>query len=322
MLKRRDFAAVTAIGALFAGQALAQTSRLTTVFVPFPVGGALDNVARLLTQRITEQAGESFAIDNRVGANGMIGSKAAAKAKADGKTILIADGAGFTINPFLYPVDPTFSSERDLRPLRTLVTQPMVLVVRPSHPSSTVGDFIALAKKDLVTYSTAGVGTSGHLTMSFLSSVTGGLKLSHIPYRGGPQATQAVLAGEVHALFDTLPNVLPFIKRGDLKVLAISSGERSPLLPQVPTMVELGFPGFVVENRFFVWVPVDTPDDAAKKVDAMFEAAIKDPTVNERLRAMAFLPLPTTAEAESRKWLVANKNIWQKVIKDHNIQPE
>lgn len=202
MLNGKKLGALAVLGALFMSQTMAQPSGITTIVVPFPVGGALDAAARVLTQKVNDKSGESFVVENKVGANGMIGAKAAAKAKPDGKTILIADGAVVTINPFLYPADSTFSAERDLRPVRTIATQPMALVVKPSFPANSVNDFIALARKELLTYSTAGIGTSGHLTMSYLSSVTGGLKLSHIPYRGGPQATQALLAGEVNAMFD------------------------------------------------------------------------------------------------------------------------
>ena len=314
--------AVLLLGAVFSHQALAQPANATTVVVPFPAGGTLDVLARIITQKLNEQTKEPYIVDNRPGANGTIGAKAASKAKPDGKTWLFVDGAPVIINPFLYPADPTFSADRDLRPVRALVNQPLVLVVKADFPAKNVKDFVAFAKKREVTYSSGGIGSSSHLAMSYLSGIAGGLQFSHIPYKGGPSVLQALVAGEVDSGFIILPNVLPFVKRGQVVPIAVSGAQRSPHLPDVPTMIELGYPGFEIENRIFAWLPSGTPDDIAKKVDALLLMALSDSAVAERIRATGLDPTTTMGEAESRKWLAANREVWQKVIRDNNIKPE
>ena len=294
----------------------------TTVVVPFPAGGTLDVLARIVTQKIGEATRETFVVDNRPGANGMIGAKLAAKGKPDGKTWLVADGAPMTINPFLYPPDPTFSAEKDLRPVRALASQPLVLAVKKGSPYKSVKELVDAARTREVTYASGGIGSSGHLTMSLLSSVAGGLKLSHIPYKGGPQTTNAMVAGEVDSGFVILPNVIGFIKRGDLTALAVSGPQRSSYLPDVPTMIELGYRGFEVENRFFVWLPAGTSDEVARQVDALVVSALQDPGVLDRIRGAGLDPTPAMGEQESRKWLATNRDLWQKLIRDNNIKAE
>jgi tripartite-type tricarboxylate transporter receptor subunit TctC len=315
-------AALLLLAFFHSGASHGQAGSPTTVVVPFPAGGTLDVLARIVTQKISEQTKEPYIVDNRPGANGSVGAKAAAKARPDGNTWLIADGAAVTINPFLYPADPTFTAEKDLRPVRALAYQPLVLVVKKGFPATTLKDFVELARKKDVTYASGGIGSSSHLTMSLLSSVAGGLKFSHIPYRGGPQVTNALVSGEVDAGFIILPNVLQFIKRGDLVPVAVSSAHRSPYLSDVPTMIELGYRSFEVENRYFVWLPAATPDDVAKRVDALALAALNDPVVEEKIRAAGLDPTKTMGEAESRKWLAANRDVWQKLIRENNIKAE
>jgi tripartite-type tricarboxylate transporter receptor subunit TctC len=319
--KSTALAALMLAGALVS-PTLAQTSGVTTVVVPFPAGGTLDVLARIVTQKVGEQTGESYIVENRPGANGMIGAKAAAKAKPDGKTWLIADGAPVIINPFLYPADPTFSADKDLRPVRAIASQPFVLVVNPKVPARSLKEFIELSRTREVTHASAGIGTPGHLTMAYLSNLSGGLKFLHVPYKGGPQVMQGLITGEVEAGFIILPNVLPFVQRGELIALAVSSPKRSPHLPNVPTMVESGYPAFDFENRYFAWVPTGTPDDVAKKMDASLLAALSDAGVAERIRGSGLDPLTNMGEAESRKWLAANRELWSKVIRENNIKPE
>jgi tripartite-type tricarboxylate transporter receptor subunit TctC len=307
---------------LLAAPALAQPANVTTVLVPFPAGGTLDVLARIITQKLGDETKESYVVENRPGANGMIGAKAAAKAKGDGKTWLIADGAPVMINPFLYPPDPAFSAEKDLRPVRALASQPLVLVVKKDFPAKTLKDFVDLARKQELTYSSGGIGSSSHLAMSYLSGVAGGLKFRHIPYRGGPQTIQALVTGEVDAGFIILPLVLQYIRQGRIVPIAVSGAKRSPNLPDVPTMIEQGYPRFEVENPMFAWLPAGTPDDVAKKVDAQLVSALSDPAVLEKIRGTGLEPVTTMGEAESRKWLSANRDIWQKVIHDNHIKPE
>ena len=305
------------------GAALAQPANVTTVVAPFPAGGIIDVLARIFTQKLGDTTKETYIVENKPGANGMIGAKAAAKAKPDGRTWLISDSAPVTVNPFLYPADPQFAAEKDLRPVRALANQQLVLIVKKDFPAKTVKDFIDLSKKREITYASGGVGSSSHLAMSYLNGVLGGgLKFRHIPYRGGPQTIQSIVSGEVDSGFIILPLALPFIKQGQVVAIAVSGAKRSPQLPDVPTMIESGYRTFEVENPYFAWLPAGAPDDVVKKVDQLLLSALNDPGVAERIRAMGLEPMTSMGEVESRKWLAANRDIWEKVIRDNNIKPE
>ena len=319
---KRGVLAVLLLAAAVSSPAVAQIASVTTVVAPFPAGGIIDVLARILTQRLGDTTKETYIVENKPGANGMIGAKAAAKSKPDGKTWLIADSAPVTVNPFLYPADAQFSAERDLRPVRALANQQLILIVKKDFPARTVKDFIDLARKREITYASGGVGSSSHLAMSYLNGIVGGLKFRHIPYRGGPQTIQSIVTGEVDSGFIILPLALPFIKAGQVVPVAVSGAKRSPALPDVPTMVESGYRTFEVENPYFAWLPAGVPDDVAKKVDQLLLSALNDPGVADRIRAMGLEPMTSMGEAESRKWLAANRDIWQKVIRDNDIKPE
>jgi tripartite-type tricarboxylate transporter receptor subunit TctC len=314
--------ALLLFAALVPDPAHAQAANVTTVVVPFPAGGILDVLARIVTQPLGEQTKEPYIVENRPGANGMIGAKTAAKAKPDGRTWLIADGAPVTINPFLYPADPTFSAEKDLRPVRALASQPLVLVVKADLAAKTLKDFVAMSRNREVTYASGGIGSSSHLAMSYLSGVAGGLRFRHIPYRGGPQTINALVSGEVDSGFIILPLVLPFIKQGQVVPIAVSSSKRTPQLPNVPTMIEQGYRSFEIENPIFAWLPSQAPDETARRVDAMLVKALSDPAIAERIRGTGLEPVTSMGEAESRQWLTTNRDIWQKVIRDNNIKAE
>ena len=319
---KRGVLAVLLLAAAVSSPAVAQIASVTTVVAPFPAGGIIDVLARILTQRLGDTTKETYIVENKPGANGMIGAKAAAKSKPDGKTWLIADSAPVTVNPFLYPADAQFSAERDLRPVRALANQQLILIVKKDFPARTVKDFIDLARKREITYASGGVGSSSHLAMSYLNGIVGGLKFRHIPYRGGPQTIQSIVTGEVDSGVIILPLALPFIKAGQVVPVAVSGAKRSPALPDVPTMVESGYRTFEVENPYFAWLPAGVPDDVAKKVDQLLLSALNDPGVADRIRAMGLEPMTSMGEAESRKWLAANRDIWQKVIRDNDIKPE
>lgn len=322
-MHRRSTLLALASGALLHGApAFAQSAAPTTVVVPFPAGGTLDILARLLTQKLNELTKEAYVVDNRPGANGMVGSKAAAKARADGRTWLMADSAPVTINPFLYPADPSFSAEKDLRPIRALAFQPLVLVVKSDAPAKSAKEFIDMAKKEELTYASGGIGSTGHLAMAYFGNAAGGLKLRHIPYRGGPQVLMSLVTGETNSGFIVVPNVLQAIKRGELRALGVSSAQRYPLLPDVPTMAELGLRNFEVENRYFAWLPSGVPEDVAKRMDGLLQTALADPALLERMRNAGLDPLTDMGEAASRSWMQANRATWQKVIQDNGIKAE
>jgi tripartite-type tricarboxylate transporter receptor subunit TctC len=322
MIIKRGIIVLIALATLLSNPTLAQPANVTTVLVPFPAGGILDVLARIVAQKLGDETKEPYIVENKPGANGMIGAKAAAKSKPDGKTWLVADSAPVTVNPFLYPIDPTFSADKDLRPVRALAGQQLVLIVKHDFPAKTVKDLVDLARKREVTYASGGIGSSSHLAMSYLNGLVGGLQFRHIPYRGGPQTVQSIVSGEVDSGFIILPLALQFIKEGRVVALAVSGAKRSPHLSNVPTMIESGYRSFEVENPTFAWLPAGVPDETARKVDQLLLSALNDPAVAERIRAMGLEPTTTMGEAESRKWLSTNRDIWEKVIRENKIKAE
>ena len=322
VIKNTGMLAALLMATVVSNASIAQPANVTTVVVPFPAGGILDVLARIVAQKLGDETKEPYVVENKPGANGMIGAKAAAKSKPDGKTWLIADSAPVTVNPFLYPADPTFSADKDLRPVRALAGQQLVLIVKNDFAAKTVKDFVDLAGKREITYASGGIGSSSHLAMSYLNGIVGGLQFRHIPYRGGPQTIQSIVSGEVESGFIILPLALPFIKEGRVVALAVSGAKRSPHLPNVPTMIESGYRSFEVENPTFAWLPSGVPDETARKVDQLLVSVLSDPAVAERIRAMGLEPTTSMGEAESRKWLAANRAIWEKVIRENNIKAE
>jgi tripartite-type tricarboxylate transporter receptor subunit TctC len=299
----------------------AQAQTPTMVIVPFPPGGALDSVTRIVTQKLSEQTKESFVVENRPGANGLIGAKAAAKAKPDGKTWLFADGAVMTVNPILYPKDPTFEAERDLKVVAALGFQPSLLVVHPDFGPKTIKEFVERAKKEEIPYASGGVGSAGHLTMEYFGSVAG-LKLRHVAYKGGAPAMNDLIGGQIPAAFVVFPGALPHVKSGKLIPLAVSSKQRAAELPAVPTVIESGFPAFEVETAFFVMLPGKTPEDTTKTTEEKVQSALSDPAIQKRIRGVGVEPAVKMSPADATKWLAMERDKWSKVIREKGIKAE
>ena len=294
----------------------------TQVIVPFPPGGGLDALARIVTQAVAEQARESFVVENRSGANGLIGAKVAAAGRLDGRTWLFADASTMTINPNLYPRDPAFDAHRDLRPVIALGFMPSILTVHPSLGPKTLGEFVALARKQEVPYVSGGIGATGHLSFEYFDAFVGGLKLRHIPYKGGAPAMTDHIAGQVPAGFGVLSGALPHVRSGRLVALAVSARQRIAQLPGVPTVAESGFPGFEVEVGYFLMLPGKTPEPAAKEVEGKVRRALADGGVQEKIRALGIEPAPGLSAADAAKWIATEHDKWAKVIRDKGIRAE
>jgi tripartite-type tricarboxylate transporter receptor subunit TctC len=316
IMKRVTFVLLLALAA--SPGAFGQPADVTTIVVPFPGGG----IVNLLARAVGDETKQPYIIENKPGADGMIGAKAVAKSKPDGKTWLFADSTTVMVNALLYPVDPAFSTDKDLRPVHALANQQLVLIVKKDFPAGTAKDFIDLSRKREVTYASGGIGSSGHLAMSYLNGVVGGgLHFRHMPYRGGSQAIESLVSGAMESGFVILPLALPSIREGKVTALAVSGAKRSPQLPAVPTMIESGYPRFVVENPYFAWLPSGVPDETVRKVDQMLTSALSDPAVSMHIRAIGLEPMPM-GEADARKWVMVNRDIWKKVIRDNKIKPQ
>ncbi|MDF3839329.1 tripartite tricarboxylate transporter substrate binding protein [Cupriavidus basilensis] len=277
--------------------------------VPYPPGGSTDMLARIVGQKLGERLGQPVVVENKAGAGGNVGTDYAAKQPADGYTIVMGNIGPIAINPSLYP-DLPYNPLKDLAPVTMLMAVPNLLVVNPALPVHSVRDLIDYGKRQAAPlgYATPGAGTSLHLAGE-LFAATAGVKMTHIPYKGSAPGLNDTMAGHVPVMFDNMPSALPLVKAGKLRVLAITSAQRSAQLPDVPTMAEAGLRGYEIAGWFGVLVPAATPKPIIARLDTELEAVLKMPDVRKKLDEMGGIvsgagpqPFGRYIEAESRKW--------------------
>src|SRR5262245_55548517 len=313
-------AAAAAVLAPRTSGAQAYPVRPVHVIVPFAPAGPTDIFARLMAQKLSEQTGAQFYVDNIAGAGGNIGTGRAAQSPPDGYTILV-NGANFVVNPALYPHVP-YDPTRDFDPVTIAVAAPAVLTVNPTLPVQTVKELVALIKAHPGKYSFAspGTGTPPHL-VGELFRVSLGLDLVHVPYNGGGPAIGSTLAGHTPISFGSTAPAVPLVKEGKLLALAVSSKKRSPALPDVPTMTEAGYPEVSGESWFAVLVPVRTPKEIIVFLQREIAQAIAVPDIKERLTALGYEPVASTPE-ESAAQFRAEIAKWGKVIGEAGIKAQ
>jgi tripartite-type tricarboxylate transporter receptor subunit TctC len=319
-LVRRQFLALAGIAAApLPRPAVAQAypARPVRVIVPVAAGGANDTTARLFAQKLSESLGQQFYVENLPGAGGNLGIAAAARAPADGYTLL-AGGGNFVINPSLYakiPYDPV----KDFAAISLMCSSPHVLAVHPSVPASTVKEFIALvkARPGTLSYGSAGRGTPAHLAGEMFK-LAFGLDIIHVPFTGGGPAITSTLGGHTPAIMSALPTGAPYIKAGNLRALAMMSGKRSSLLPDVPTMGEATGTELEADIVTGIVAPTGTPREVVDVLHRAIANVIAPADFRERLAALGFDPVASTAEQFS-EWIKAEIAKWGKVIRDGNI---
>jgi tripartite-type tricarboxylate transporter receptor subunit TctC len=243
-------------------------ARLVRMVVAYPPGGSIDTVARLLNQRYAESFGQQFIIDNRSGAAGNIGTDYVAKAPPDGHTLLMGSAASISSAPSVYaklPYDPV----RDLAPIVQVANQPNVLTTHPSVPATTLKEFIALAKANpgKFDYGSSGIGASQHMTSEWFSLLTG-VKIVHIPYKGGTPAMTDLISGQIDFMFTPAPNAIAFVRSGKIRGIAVTSLKRSSALPELPTMDESGLKGFELLGWIGLLAPAGTPREVIDRLNA------------------------------------------------------
>ncbi len=294
-------------------------TKAVRLIVGFPAGGTSDIMARLTGQKLSEAWGQTFIIDNRPGAGGNIGTELVAKAAPDGYTLLVSPGSTLTSNPAVYSKVP-FDTVRDFAPVTMIAGVPNALVVHPSVPASNVKELIALAKSrpGQLAYASTGAGQSTHLSAELLKT-SAGINMIHVPYKGSAPALTDIVAGQVSVMFDNLPSVLPFIKSGRLKPLAVSSAARSRALPEVPTVAESALPGFDVTVWFAVLAPAATPREIVNRLNAEVVKAIKTQDMRERLAQQGAEAIGNTPE-DFAAIIKRDLAKWAKVVKDANIK--
>ncbi|MEX8191988.1 Bug family tripartite tricarboxylate transporter substrate binding protein [Comamonas guangdongensis] len=273
-------------------------SKPVRVIVPFAPAGAADILARSVSKLLQRETKQAFVVDNRPGAGGNIGSDNAAKAAADGYTLLIGIDTTLTVNPFIYKSMPFKNS--DLRPVMLIASQGMMVAVNPRTGIKTLGQFLERGQKDGLTLSSAGYGTPGHLASAILSSETGA-KVSHVPYKGNAPASTAILAGEVDGGIISSSAMLGQVSAGKVMPLAVTTAKRNPLVPSVPTVAELGHKSLEQEVLFVLWVPAAMPEPLVQKIQAALEQAMKDPQLRERMRTNDLAYEGLTGDAAAKR---------------------
>ena len=320
-LARRLLTLLIVLLGMAACDALAQGVRPLRLVVPFGPG-APDTIARLLAQQMNAQTGQSVVVDNRLGANGIIGSDLVAKAAPDGNTLLVVS-ASLVVNPAIYrslPFDPL----RDFAPITNLCAQQaFVLTLNPPGPALNAREFIALAKRpeSEFAYGSPGIGNTIHLAGALFNSVAA-LHMTHVPYKGGGPATAALLSGEVQVMMSNELLVLPYHRSGRLRPIGVTGERRLASLPDVPTLAEQGVAGMDIDAGWFgLFAPVGTPRDTIEKLHAEVIKALGDPVVKGRLREQGFEVFGNRPEA-FRSYLDAQLKLYANMVRVAGVIPE
>ena len=290
--------------------------------IPFAPGAGADIVGRTFGEELAKALGQPIVIDNKGGAGGLLGTIEGVRAAPDGYTLLLTSQGTTVWNLGLYK-SPGYDPMKDLVPVTVTGELPNVLVVAPGNPANTVAELVAQAKAKPgeLTYGSSGVGSSLHLSGVILEQRTGA-RLQHVPYRGAPTAVLAVINGEVTMGFFNAPTVLPQIKAGKLKALAVTSKDRSPLLPEVPTMKEAGVPDFVVAVWLGFAVPAGTPANIVQRFNAEINRISQDPGLKEKLLVQGFEMLPPISAAAARRTIEDDQAFWLPIIKQSGAMAE
>jgi tripartite-type tricarboxylate transporter receptor subunit TctC len=288
------------------------------MIIAVPPGGPADTLSRLVQPKLTEAMGQTFVLDNRPGANGNIAYEMAARAVPDGYTI-VAVAAGVAINPSLYR-DVRYDPLKDFAPLSLGITVPNILVVHPSVTARSVRELIDLAKarRGQLVFASAGNGTSGHLALELFRS-SAGIDLVHVPYKGGGPALAELIGGQVQALFSIALTAIPQIKAGKVRALAITSGKRSAVAPELPTVAESGIPGFEVLGWFGWLAPARTPPPVVTRLNREIVRILEEPAMHERLVGLGSDPAPSTP-LEFAAFIRSEHDKWGAVIKKAGIR--
>jgi tripartite-type tricarboxylate transporter receptor subunit TctC len=319
-MKRRTLIAALAASpvALAARGARAQAaypSQPIRIVVPFPPGGATDIMARAAAQRLTEAWKAQVVVDNRPGAGGNIGSELVAKSAPDGYTLEMCTVGTHAINASLYAKMP-YDHIRDFTPIVLVAAVPNVLVVHPSLPVASVQELVAYIKANpgKVNFASSGAGTSIHLSGELFKVLTG-VQITHVPYKGSAPALTDLLGGQVQMMFDNLPPSLPHIKGGKLRALAVTTSERAPTLPDLPTMVEAGVPGFEASSWFGLVAPAGTPRPIVMKINEEIARWLATPEAKEKLVAIGGAARGGSPE-DFAQHIAAETAKWARVVKE------
>jgi tripartite-type tricarboxylate transporter receptor subunit TctC len=311
--------AVVAMALPCAAAAQAYPSKPLRIVVAFPAGGPIDIVARLIAPRLGELMGQQAIVDNRAGANGIIGTDHVAKSTPDGYTMILASPSAIAISPAVYPKMP-FDTLRDLAPVTLVSTTPELLVVHPSVPARSVKELVAFAKGRPGQLNIASTGSGGlpHLALELLKTATK-TDMVHVPYNGAAPSVAALIGGQVHGMFADLPVLLPHVQSGKLRALAVASPKRAGLLPDLPTMTEQGLPTVEAVNWYGILLAAKTPREIIARLNDGLIKTLADPGVREKLAGRGAEPVGNTPE-QFATHLRDDMQRWARLAQTTNIK--
>jgi tripartite-type tricarboxylate transporter receptor subunit TctC len=301
-----------------AAHAQAFPSKPIHLIIPAAPGGPTDTLGRLVGKIMSEQNGVPVVVENKAGAAGSIGVYATVQAPTDGYTLLVSTPDAVTVYPLVKKNAPY--STRDLKPITLIASTPYVFGVNAQSPAKTMKEFVALSKSRKLAMSTSGSGASAHIVLELLKQQAG-MDLLHVPYKGAGPALQAIIAGETHITATSPVTLKAHIDSGKLRALAVSGAQRNPVLPDVPTMEESGFPEFVVTAWFAILAPAGVPDAVADKLNEMVLAAMKSPDYLARIKALGLDPEPVS-RARFGQLLAGESARWKKLIDSAGIKAD
>ena len=314
------FVGLVALGVSLSAFGQAYPTKVVRIVVPFPPGGTVDAVARVVGQSLSEKLGQQFIVDNKAGANGTIGADSVAKARPDGYTLLV-HASTFVTNP-LFLKNVPYDVTRDFTPVSNLGSVPLLITAHPNVPGSNLREFIdaVRGKPGKYAFGHSSLGSASHLAEEAIKREAK-LDILVVPYKGTGAVITDLLGGHINAFIDAMPSSYPLVQSGKVKPLAVTSSKRIPQLPNVPTVAESGLAGFEMVSWYGVWAPAKLPKELAQQISAEMAKAIRSPLASQRLGEQGFQATGSTPE-EFAAYIQSETGKYARIVKDANIKPE
>ena len=317
MVKLHVALALVLAGVLGPAQAQTFPTKPIKLVVPYGTGGGPDVMSRNVAQRLSENLGQQVLIDNRPGAGGVVAAQNVMSAPADGYTLFVADTGHFAINPALFS-KLSYHPIRDFTQVTVVVSTPLFLAVGAAVPAQNVSELLALAKTKSLLYGSSGNGSPHHLGMEMMKTLTGA-DMSHVPYKGVAQSVPALLSGDVSAIFVGLPSIQPHVKAGRVRMIAVSTAERTHLMPDLPTVAESGVPGFDLNVHIGFLAPIGTPRDIVMKINTEIVKVLAVPEMRQRLDGLGIVAVGSTPEEFAQR-IQTDLQKYAKLVKDAGVK--